>query len=74
MSRKKAFFVLAVVAGLAAAGLSAAAARQPGTAPGPETAVEHRNTQDPAEVDRHWTPDRIRQADENMRHQSGPAD
>ncbi|WP_328449887.1 hypothetical protein [Amycolatopsis sp. NBC_00438] len=74
MSRKKAFLVLAVVAGLAAAGLSAAAARQAPPAPGPETAVEHRNPQDPGEVDRHWTPDRFRQADENMRHQSGPAD
>ncbi|MEV7092555.1 hypothetical protein AB0M80_06890 [Amycolatopsis sp. NPDC051045] len=78
--RKTTILVLAVIAGLAAAGLSAGAARQTGPAgdparPGePETAVEHRNTQGPAVVDRHWTPDRFRQAEENMRHQTGPSD
>ena len=62
--------VLAVVAGLAVAGLCAGAA---GRIP-PETAVQHRNPRDPVEVDRHWTPDRVRQAEENMRHRTGPSD
>jgi hypothetical protein len=68
--RKMAF---AVVVGLAVAGLCAGAARQPGSPP-PETAVQHDNPKDPAEVDRHWTPDRVRQAEENMRHRTGPSD
>ncbi|WP_086844872.1 hypothetical protein [Amycolatopsis kentuckyensis] len=60
----------AVVAALAVAGLCAGAA---GPIP-PETAVRHDNPRSPAEVDRHWTPDRVRQAEENMRHRTGPAD
>lgn len=65
-------------AGLAAIGIATAAAaqgggpdparRSPRPPHSPDIAVVHRSTEDPAEVQRHWTPERIRQADENMRN------
>ncbi|WP_414166528.1 hypothetical protein ACMATS_01295 [Streptoverticillium reticulum] len=70
-----------VAAGAVALGLAITAALWPGdrdAAPGPpsrpETAVVHDSTANPKEVEEHWTPERIRQSDENMRHATGKDD
>lgn len=64
--------VVAVVAGARASG--AAGPKGPARATDPAAAVAHRSTQDPDQVRRYWTPERIRRADENMRRRSGPQD
>ncbi|MGW1200260.1 hypothetical protein ACWD4B_31130 [Streptomyces sp. NPDC002536] len=69
-----------VAAGAVALGLAITAALWPDrdAAPGPpsrpETAVVHDSTGNPKEVEEHWTPERIRQSDENMRHATGKDD
>jgi hypothetical protein len=68
-----------VTVGVTALGIAQRGAPDPARhssrlAPDPEVAVVHRSTQDPQEVRRHWTPDRMRQAHENMRHRTGPDD
>ncbi|MFF4739775.1 hypothetical protein ACFY2W_28390 [Streptomyces sp. NPDC001262] len=70
-----------VAAGAVALGLAITAALWPGdrdAAPGPpsrpETAVVHDSTGNPKEAEEHWTPERIRQSDENMRHATGKDD
>lgn len=79
VSRKAKAALVAV--GAVALGLAVTAALWPGdrdAAPGPpsrpETAVVHDSTGNPAEAEEHWTPERIRRSDENMRHATGKDD
>jgi hypothetical protein len=73
ISRKGTAFIVA--GGVLVGGFSLAAARQSRSDPtkpssisqSPDTPVTRHSSQSPAEVQRHWTPDRIRQAQENMR-------
>ncbi len=68
-------------AGAAALALAITAALRPGSRdthpdppPHPESAAVHDSTQDPQDVERHWTPERVREAQENMRHATGHDD
>jgi hypothetical protein len=77
-------FATLTAAVLAATGLTTAAVahrggpeparRPPGSPYGPETAVVHSSTQRPEQVRSHWTPERVRQAQRNMRNRTGDQD
>jgi hypothetical protein len=70
--------ILAVaVATIAVAGAAAAVtvARAGAATPAaPDAPVVHHSKQDPADVRRYWTPERVRQAQENTRHDTSGLD
>jgi hypothetical protein len=75
MSTKKfAMAAVALVGALLIAVTASAVARAGPVSGDPNAPVVHRSTQDPADVQNYWTPERIRQAQENTRNNTSHLD
>lgn len=74
ISKKVLIVVAATIAAAGVAAVVTVAQAGAATPADPATPVVHHSKQDPADVRRYWTPERIRQAQENMRHNTSGLD
>jgi hypothetical protein len=78
ISKKVAVVVAATVVAVLAGATAAIAMSRTGTStPDPasrDAPVVHRSKQDPDEVQKYWTPERIREAQQNMRNNTSARD
>ena len=72
MTSRTLVWTAGAVVALVATGMAAHARVGSDKGTDPSTAVVHRSTEDPAAVERYWSPSRVREAQENMRRGNSP--